>query len=144
MQLSQYSHHNTGFTIKSSQYSYHNTVIAIQLSQYSYNNTVSAMELSQYSHHNTVIAITLTQYGNQETVITIGYKRNQSNKHQCRQCVYLLVPIFPNVLVRGTSGRMQALPLRCAGCLIQSSQYLNTAYHHYRKYKLRLSIGCCS
>jgi len=36
----------------------------------------------------------------------------------------LLTPIFPNVLVRGISGRMQARSSRCAGCLIQSSQKL--------------------
>ena len=38
---------------------------------------------------------------------------------------YLLTPIFPNVRVREISGLMQARSLRCSGCLIQSSQYLN-------------------
>uniref|UniRef100_A0A182QYV8 Uncharacterized protein n=1 Tax=Anopheles farauti TaxID=69004 RepID=A0A182QYV8_9DIPT len=33
-------------------------------------------------------------------------------------------PIFPNVLVRGSSGRIQARSLRCSGCRIQSSQKL--------------------
>ena len=35
----------------------------------------------------------------------------------------LLTPTFPNVLVRGSSGRMQALSFLCSGFLIQSSQY---------------------
>lgn len=38
---------------------------------------------------------------------------------------YLLTPIFPNVLVRDTSGRIQARSFLCSGLLIQSSQYLS-------------------
>lgn len=45
----------------------------------------------------------------------------------------MLTPSLPNVLVRDISGRIQALFLRCSGCLIQSSQYLRKWEIYYQR-----------